>query len=150
MSEIRREENTVRSTPQATQSEHMEDVTYDPYEARRSALVKVEQVLYLIMVIIEGLIFIRFVLRLLAANPAAGFAQFIYGITAPFVAPFVGLFPNPGAANGSVLELYTLVALIFYPLLFWVLVRILWLALGTTRRGLVSERVDTRRVEPPR
>ena len=37
--------------------------------------------------ILEGLLGIRFVLGLLGANPTAGFAQFIYRITGPFMAP---------------------------------------------------------------
>ncbi len=149
MSEYRRDEEVVNTTPAGTEANRVEDVTYDPYAARRSAVYKAQEVLYLIMVVIEGLIIIRFVLRLLAANPGAGFASFIYGITAPLVLPFVGLFPTP-ATNGSVLELYSIVALIVYPLLFWVIVRLIWLAFGTNRTGLVTQRVDTRRVGPPR
>ena len=37
----------------------------------------------------------RFVLKALAANPSAGFAEFIYGITNILVAPFAGLSEAP-------------------------------------------------------
>jgi hypothetical protein len=150
MSEIRREETTVvNATPTATEADRFEDVVYDPYTARRNAVYKAQEVIYLLLVVLEGLLVIRFALRLFAANPAAGFAQFIYGLTAPFVVPFLGLFPTP-AARGSVLELYTLVALIVYPLVFWVVVRLIWLLFGDTRTGVVTRRVDTHRVEPRR
>ncbi len=148
MSELKREEHVVTTPSTTTEAERVEDVTYDPYAQRRLGVYKAQQVLYLILVILEGLLIIRFALRLLAANPAAGFAAFIYGLTAPLVAPFFGLFPTP-AANGSVLELYTLVALIVYPLVFWVLVKLIGLAFGETRTGVVTTRVDTHRVEPP-
>ncbi len=150
MSEIKHEERVVRTTPEVTEANRVEDVTYDPYAQRRWAVYKAQEILYLIMVIVEGLIIIRFVLRLFAANPGAGFASFIYLLTWPLVAPFYGLFPTPAATNGSVLELSSLVALIVYPLVFWVIVRLIWLLFGETRTGLVSERVDTRRVDRPR
>jgi hypothetical protein len=61
-------------------------------------------VIWLVTAIIEVLIGIRVLLKLLAANPEAGFAQFIYGMTDVFLAAFNALLPTP-SANGSVLEL---------------------------------------------
>src|SRR6266576_2531157 len=53
----------------------------------------------------------RFVLALGAANPANGFANFIYTTSHPFVSPFFNLF-NYGYINGlSRFEAYTLVAM---------------------------------------
>jgi hypothetical protein len=101
--------------------------TRDPLAARRAQTYRVQQAIYLVFSIIEGLIAIRFVLEVLAANPAAGFAAFIYGITAPFMAPFVGLFGEPHF-GGSVVEWSALVAIIVYGLVSWVLVRLAWLA----------------------
>ncbi len=150
MSETRREETqTVTTTPEGTTADRVQNVFYDPYAGRRNAVAKVQEVLYLLMVILEGLLVIRFALRLFAANPGAGFAQFIYNLTNPFVLPFVGLFPTP-AVNGSVLELYTLISLIVYPLIFWVIVRLIWLLFGETRTGIVTQYVNTHHVEPPR
>jgi len=73
----------------------METSSGDPYAVRRDPPLKVEIGIYLVFGILEGLLGIRFVLGLLGANPAAGFAQFIYGITDPLIAPFVGLFGQP-------------------------------------------------------
>lgn len=106
----------------------------DPYAARRRQVVKIQQGVYLLFGILEGLLGIRFVLGLLGANPAAGFAQFIYSITGPFIAPFVGLFGQPHI-QGNVVEWNALVAIIVYALLAWVLVKVVWLVLGDTRRG---------------
>ena len=95
--------------------------------------------------ILEGLLGIRFMLGLLGANPAAGFAQFIYGMTGPFIAPFVGLFGQP-RFEGSVFEFNSLVAIVVYALIAWVLVKIVWLMLGDSRRGVrtTSSQIDTR------
>ena len=46
---------------------------------------------------------IRFVLGFLARNPTAGFAQVIYRITGPFMAPLTGPFGQP-RFEGSVIE----------------------------------------------
>jgi YggT family protein len=88
---------------------------------------------------------IRFVLELLGANPAAGFAQFIYGITSPFLAPFAGLF-GTARSGGSVFDVSILVAILVYALIAWVLVKIVWLVMGDSRRGVrtTSSQLDTR------
>ena len=79
---------------------------------------RVPQIVYLIASIIDALLVIRLVLKLLAANPAAGFTSLIYGVTAPFVALFEGVFPN-AQNQGSVLDLAALLAIIVYGLLAW-------------------------------
>lgn len=82
------------------------------------------RIVYLVFGIIEALILIRVILKLLAANPDAGFSSLIYGLTAPFVAPFEGVFPAP-SGGGSVLELSSILAIIVYILLAWAIVRII-------------------------
>jgi hypothetical protein len=73
------------------------------------------------------LIAIRVLLKLLAANPEAGFARFIYGMTSVFLVSFAALLPTP-SANGSVLEISSLVAMLVYALLAWGIVRVMWVA----------------------
>jgi uncharacterized protein YggT (Ycf19 family) len=75
---------------------------------------------------------IRFVLKLLAANPDAGFASLIYGLTTPLLAPFTGLLNNPGGGGDSSLEVTTLVAMAVYAMVGWMLVRIARLILNRT------------------
>src|SRR3977135_640483 len=111
--------------------DRVESVAYDPFANRRLAAQRTVQLVYWVFGLIEGLILIRFILKALGANPSAGFAEFIYGITAPLVAPFYGLFGNP-SAQGSVLELHSIVALIVYALLAWLLVRLAWVRGGGT------------------
>jgi uncharacterized membrane protein len=115
--------------------DRVESVAYDPFANRRLAAQRTVQLVYWVFGLIEGLILIRFVLKALAANPSAGFAQFIYGITAPLVAPFYGLFGNP-TAQGSVLELHSIVALIAYALLAWLIAKLVWIVAGETRSAV--------------
>lgn len=62
----------------------------------------------------------RFILSLLGANAANGFANFIYSASHPFVAPFFSLFKYNNYVNGvSHFEIYTLVAIAFYAVVAW-------------------------------
>jgi uncharacterized protein YggT (Ycf19 family) len=99
------------------------------YTARPSATYRLIQLVYLVFGIVEALIAIRVVMKLLAANPDAAFTQFLYGITDPFVAPFQGVFAQP-QSHGSVLELSSLLAIIIYALLAYVIVRVIAYARG--------------------
>jgi len=130
--------------PARTTAHQTETFTSDPYAVRREGTLRIQKGIYLLFGILEGLLAIRFVLPLLGANPGAGFAQFIYSITKPFLAPFVGLF---GAARfeSSVFEVDPLVAILVYALIAWVLVKAVGLVLGDTRRGVhtTSSHIDT-------
>jgi hypothetical protein len=81
---------------------------------------------YLVFGIIEGLLLIRLVLKLLGANPLAGFSKFIYGLTDVFMAPFRNLLPTVGSSSsGAVLETSVVIAVIVYALIGWVLARLI-------------------------
>jgi uncharacterized membrane protein len=124
--------NTVAPRSEA---ERVESVAYDPYEGRRIAGYRLSALVYWIFGLIEALIAIRFVLKALGANPSAGFAQFMYGITAPLVGPFNGLFANP-TSGASVLELSSLIALIVYGLVAWLIGKLIWILIGETRSAV--------------
>jgi uncharacterized protein YggT (Ycf19 family) len=87
---------------------------------------RASQILYLLLGIIETLIIIRVVLKLLAANSGVDFVRFAYGVSAPLMAPFQGIFPTPVSHN-SVLELSSLVAMVVYALVAWGIVRIVFI-----------------------
>jgi hypothetical protein len=63
-------------------------------------------------------------MKLLGANPGAGFTDFIYGITGIFVAPFVSVF-RVSRAQGSVFEWTTLLAMAVYFILAWGIIKLL-------------------------
>jgi hypothetical protein len=89
-----------------------------------SPLVVWTNVIYLVFAVICGLIAIRFVLKLLGANPQAGFASFINGATDPLMGPFNGLLGTPSVASGSSFEVSALVAILVYALIGWVLTQL--------------------------
>lgn len=95
--------------------------------ADRAALI-----VWLVLGVVEALLLMRVILKALAANPAAGFVQFIYSASAPLVVPFQGIFPTP-ATSRSVLELSALVAIVVYALIAWGIVRLL--AILDSRQG---------------
>jgi uncharacterized protein YggT (Ycf19 family) len=49
---------------------------------------------------IEILIGMRFALRLIGANPASSFVQWIYNWSTPFVTPFAGVLGQPASLTG--------------------------------------------------
>lgn len=83
---------------------------------QRRGLLKLTQFVWLGFGVLEGLIGLRILLKLIAANPANPFAQFIYSFTDLFLWPFVGLTRTP-AAQGIVLEIHSIIALFVYALL---------------------------------
>lgn len=92
----------------------------------RWAVLKIDQTLWLLLGMLEALLGMRFFLKLIAANPESGFARFIYGFSDLFLLPFFGLTQTP-SANGSVLEIPTIIAMIVYALLFWFVVYVVHL-----------------------
>lgn len=93
-------------------------------EPRVKPLYRGTQIVWYILNAIEVLLLFRFILRLLGANPAAGFTQFIYGVTYPFAEPFLSVFTTTRVA-GAVFEWTTLLAMLVYWLLAWGIVRLI-------------------------
>ncbi len=67
--------------------------------------------------LIDVLLIFRFVLKLLAANPDAGFVAWVYDTTRPLLHPFLLAFPTPKARGGFTLEFTTLFAIFAYTFL---------------------------------
>lgn len=86
-------------------------------------------IVYAIGGFIEILVILRFLLRLLGANPASGFVQWIYDWSTPFVRPFAGIFgqnatvTGHGVVTSSVFDWTALVAFVVYGLVLAVLGR---------------------------
>lgn len=106
--EVRKTNETVGNT--TVQRETVAQKTKVP------GSVVAQRVVYYIGGVIVSLLIIRLLLQLFGANPAAGFVDFIYSLTAIFVAPFFGIFGEP-TFGASQLETSTLVAIVFYSLL---------------------------------
>ncbi len=81
------------------------------------------QVVWYLLGLLEALLAFRFVLKLLGANPNAGFTDFIYGVTYPFVAPFLNVF-RVQRIEGNVFEWTTILAMLVYWLLAWAIIKL--------------------------
>lgn len=130
-------EDPARFDEPATTIRREEDVFVDHGAARLATAYRLTQAIYLLFGFIEVLIAIRLVLRFLGANPTAPFSAAIYGMTGPFIAPFVGVF---GALDwgGGVLEPHSILGIIVYALLAWLLAKIVWVLMVDSRSGVAS------------
>jgi YggT family protein len=117
----RREETVVTQQPGYAATER---VVHDVAAERRIRYFLVIRIIQTILGVLEILLALRFALKLIGANPASGFASFMYGITGPFYAPFARLVATP-ISNGMVLEVTTLIAMAVYSLFFWIVVRVI-------------------------
>lgn len=81
------------------------------------------QAVWYILGIIEVILTFRFGLKLLAANPSAGFSSFIYTISYPFAAPFLKVF-NASKVESGVFEWTTLLAMFVFFLIAWGIVKL--------------------------
>ena len=72
------------------------------------------QVVWYILGVIEVLLAFRFILKLLGANPEAGFSSFIYGITYIFATPFLSVFRSSRVVEGSLFEWTTILSMVVY------------------------------------
>ena len=84
----------------------------------------VARLIYFVGGVILALLAIRFLLALFGANPASGFADFIYTVTHPFVAPFFGLFNYRERLGVGRFEYETLIAIVVYAIVMELLVRL--------------------------
>jgi len=109
----RREETVVTQQPGYAATEQ---VTRDVAAERR--------IIWTILSLLEILLALRFALKLIGANPNAGFAVFMYGITGVFVMPFTGLVAT-WFSGETILEVTTLIAMAVYALFAWVVVRVI-------------------------
>ena len=116
---------------------HEEHVVQNVNLEYREAIYKVTQFIWLLFAGLEALIGIRVILMLIGANPANAFTAFVYQISELFLWPFRNLIVNP-AFGSSVLEITSLIAMIVYPLIGGVIVRLIWVLFYRTPTSQVT------------
>lgn len=109
----------------------------DVLAKRRLILGRIIQLVWLMAGTLEALIALRFVLKLIAANPDNTFARLVYDLTAVFLWPFFGLTITP-SVEGIVLEIHSLIAMLVYALLAWFVVQLIWLIFYRTSARTVT------------
>ncbi|HWR64568.1 MAG TPA: YggT family protein [Bellilinea sp.] len=116
---------------------------------------KVTQLIWLLVGLLEGVLALRFIFKLIGVNAANAFASLLYSVTDLFVAPFASLTGAPAAA-GMVLEISTLIAMVVYALIGWVLARIAYVLFYrptgpvSTRQTVVAEHTPLQGVSQTR
>jgi hypothetical protein len=108
---------------------------------QRYATFKATQLIWLLLALLEAVLALRVVFKLIGVNGANPFATLLYGFTGFFVAPFASLTGAP-SAEGMVLEISTIIAMIVYLLIAWALERIVYVFFYRPR-GAVSVRQTT-------
>lgn len=100
---------------------------------QNSAIARIVNIVYYLFGILELLLAVRLILHLVGANTGNNFATFIDGLSAPFVAPFSNLLQNPSLGGASVLEVTTLIAMLVWSIVAWLVGRLIWLVLSRPR-----------------
>jgi hypothetical protein len=108
-------------------------------EARtvRYAIDKLVDFLRWFATVLEVVLAIRFILKLIGADPTNLFAGFLYALTDIVLSPFSTIVHTPSLRTNQAFEWSTLIAMGIYWLLFWAIMRFL--------RIIVSNPAD----EPP-
>ena len=119
-------------------------VAFEP-STRVILVSRISKFIWLLAGIIDVLITFRFILKMIAANPNNGFANFIFGLTNMLVSPFLGLVNTPVGADGSTVEIGSLFAIVFYTIVAAIIVqllRIVFAGTGGSRQVTTVERHD--------
>jgi hypothetical protein len=109
----------------------------EPGLEQRIFTFKATYVIWLLLVILEGLLALRIGLKLIGANPDNSFAALIYSFTNLFLLPFAGLIGTP-SAGGLVLEISSIIAMAVYALMGWALERLVWVIFYRPREAAVA------------
>lgn len=84
-----------------------------------------ERLVWFVESVILALLTVRFIFRLLGANPNNAIADFVYSASRPLVAPFVGLFNYDENLVHGRFEFETLIAIAVYLLIGWLLMELI-------------------------
>ena len=100
---------------------------------QNSVATRIVHIIYFMFGLLEALLALRVVLHLLGANAENGFANFIFALSMPFLASYTNLLQNPMLGTTSTLEVTTIIAMIVFAILAWLVGRLAWLMLSRQR-----------------
>lgn len=103
---------------------HEQHVVENVNLEHRENVYKISQFIWLLFGGLEALIGIRVILMLIGANQGNWFTAFVYQLSSLFLWPFQNLITNPSFQNMT-LEVTSIIAMIVYALLGWLLVRLI-------------------------
>ena len=104
----------------------------------------IKKLLNLYLAIVEGILGLRFLLKLFGANANTGFVAWVYEMSDSLLEPFRAIFPTRVYENKYVLEFSTLFAMLIYALLVMLLVYIVDLlaSAATSKKPAEESKVE--------
>ena len=131
-------EQPVKSEQQVQQSE-VRTSNNEPKSNRDQRLFtfKATYLIWLALIMLEGLIALRISLKMIGANANSGFAIVIYNLSNLFLFPFTGLTASY-TSGAIVLEVSSFIAMAFYALIFWGIERVVWVVFYRPREAPVT------------
>ena len=93
--------------------------------SHQKSLPRITGLIQLCLGVLNGLIGLRFLLKLMGAEPTNAITYTVYHITSPFLWMFRGLTDTP-TYQGVEVEYYSLIAILVYSMFGWVLVQLAW------------------------
>jgi uncharacterized membrane protein len=130
---VRHEQNMDRIAEQNQKINLAENRRAVEAANQNSAIARIVNIVYFLFGIVEVILGIRILLHLVAANSANAFANIIDTISYPFVVLFNTLVQNPILGENSVLEITTIIAMVVWAIIAWLIVRFIWLVLSRPR-----------------
>jgi hypothetical protein len=91
---------------------------------RRYRVGKAIDAVWYVLGVLEVVLALRFILKLTAANPAAGFVSLVFEVSDPFVWWFNGIFRVPREGN-AIFDANILIGMAVYALIAWGITRLL-------------------------
>ncbi len=110
------------------------EIVEDPSAPGRILVARIAGLIWLLFAALDALILVRILLKFIAANPTSDFARAIYVVSGVFLAPFSGLIASPAIGNG-VIEISSMIAIVVYSLLAWLIVRLFRLIFTPAHTG---------------
>src|SRR5574341_1271893 len=143
----KREKVIVRNQVGGTRRER---IVEDRAAEWRQFIARLINFVELAAITVVTLIGFRVMLKAIGANPSNLLARLVYGITYPFVRPFLDLVGTP-AWDNIVLEISSVFAVAVYAFAAWLVIRLLWVLLNRrSTRAVFTYLQDDWRPPPAR
>jgi len=96
-----------------------EEIRLEEARTVRYAIGKLNDFIQWFIMVLEVTLAIRFLLKLIGADPANLFAGFLYALTGIILVPFSDIVRAPSIHTNQAFEWSTLIAMVIYWLVFW-------------------------------
>lgn len=129
--ELNRHEEKIDQNVERNQDLNLEQKTRGiAADNQNSAVTRLVHIVYYLFSVVELVLIVRVILHVFGANSDNGFARLIDVVSSPFVALFATLLDNPTLGTTAVLEITTLIAILVWAIVAWLIARLVWLVMS--------------------